>query len=57
MCVFIMLLGLKYDQGLLAFVKELLLLENVFKALLLRTLEPRTIYSNTQVHTNKQYNK
>jgi hypothetical protein len=52
-----MLLGLKYNQGPLAFIRELLLLENVFKALLLRTLEPRTIYSNTQVHTNKQYNK
>jgi hypothetical protein len=53
MCVFIKLLGLEYDQGPLAFFQELLLLGNVFKALLLRTLELRTIYRNTQVHTNK----
>jgi hypothetical protein len=39
MCVFIKLLELEYDQGPLAFVEELLLLGNVFKALLLRTLE------------------
>jgi hypothetical protein len=56
MCVFIKLLGPKYDPEPLAFVKELLLLGNVFKALLLRTLELRTVYRNTQVHTNKQYN-
>jgi hypothetical protein len=54
MCVFIKLLGLEYDQEPLAFIKELLLLGNVFKALPLRTLELRTIYRNTQVHTNKQ---
>jgi hypothetical protein len=48
-----MLLGLKYDQGSLAFVKELLLLGNIFKALLLRTLELRTVYRNTQVYTRK----
>jgi hypothetical protein len=54
MCVFIKLLGLKYDQEPLAFIKVRLLLRNVFKALLLRTLELRTIYRNTQVHTNKQ---
>jgi hypothetical protein len=54
MCVFIKLLGLEYDQGPLAFIKELLLLGNVFKAQLLQTLELRTIYRNTQVHTSKQ---
>jgi hypothetical protein len=54
MRVFRMLLGPEYDQGPLAFVKELLLLGNIFKALLLRTLELRTVYHNTQVHTNKQ---
>jgi hypothetical protein len=52
-----MLLGLKYDQGPFAFVKELLLLGNIFKAWLLRTLELRTVYRNTQVHTSKQYKK
>jgi hypothetical protein len=52
MCIFIMLLELEYDQGPLAFVKELL--GNVFKALLLRTLELRTVYHNIQVHTSKQ---
>jgi hypothetical protein len=51
-----MLLGLKYDQGPLAFIKELLLLGNVFKAWLLRTLELHTVYRN-KVRTNKQYNK
>jgi hypothetical protein len=54
MYVFIKLLGLKYDQGPLAFVKELLLLGNVFKARLLLTLKLRTVYRNTQVHTSKQ---
>jgi hypothetical protein len=49
-----MLLGLEYDQGPLAFVKELLLLGNVFKARLLRTLKLRTVYRNTQVYTRKQ---
>jgi hypothetical protein len=32
----------------------MLLLGNIFKALLLRTLVLRTIYHNTQVHTSKQ---
>jgi hypothetical protein len=54
MCVFIKLLGLEYDQGPLAFVNELLLVGNVFKAWLLRNLELRTVYHNTQVHTSKQ---
>jgi hypothetical protein len=54
MCVFRKLFGPEYDQGPLAFIKVLLLLRNVFKALLLRTLELRTIYRNTQVYTNKQ---
>jgi hypothetical protein len=54
MCIFIKLLGPEYDQGPLVFIKELLLLRNVFKALLLRTLELRTVYRNTQVHTYKQ---
>jgi hypothetical protein len=54
MCVFIKLLGLEYDQGPLAFINKLLLLENVFKAWLLRTLELRDVYRNTQVHTSKQ---
>jgi hypothetical protein len=31
-----------------------LLLRNVFKVLLLQSLELRTVYRNTQVHTNKQ---
>jgi hypothetical protein len=47
-------LGPEYDQGPLAFFKVLLLLRDVFKALLLWTLELRTVYRNTQVHTNKQ---
>jgi hypothetical protein len=45
---------LEYDQRPLAFIKELLLLGNIFKALLLQTLELRTVYRNTQVHTNKE---
>jgi hypothetical protein len=53
MGVFKKLLGLEYDEGPLAFVKVLLLLRDVFKALRLRTLELRTVYRNTQVHTNK----
>jgi hypothetical protein len=59
MCVFRKLLGLEYDQGPLAYVKVLLLLGNVFKALHLRTLELRTIYRNTQKSTinKKQYTK
>jgi hypothetical protein len=57
MCVFIKLLGLEYDQGPLAFIKELLLLENFFKILLLRTLELRTVYlTHKYIQTNK-YNK
>jgi hypothetical protein len=48
-----MLLGLKYNQGPLAFVKDLLL-GNVFKAWLLQTLELHIIYRNTQVHTSKK---
>jgi hypothetical protein len=54
MCVFEKLLGLEYDQGPLTFLKALLLLGNIFKTLLLWTLELRTVYRNTQVHTNKQ---
>jgi hypothetical protein len=46
-----MLLGLKYDQGPLAFVSKLLLLQNIFKARLLRTLELRIVYCRTQIHT------
>jgi hypothetical protein len=53
MCVFKKLLELEYDQGPPAFIK-VLLLRNVFTALLLRTLELRTFYRNTQLHTNKQ---
>jgi hypothetical protein len=49
-----MLIGLKHDQGPLALGKELLLLRNVFKALLLRNLELRTFYRITQVYTSKQ---
>jgi hypothetical protein len=47
-------MGLKYDQEPLAFFKELLLLGNVFKVLALRILELRTVYHDTQAHTNKQ---
>jgi hypothetical protein len=49
-----MLLGLKYDQGPLAFVSKLLLLENFLKAQLLRTLELRIVYRSTQLHRSKQ---
>jgi hypothetical protein len=52
-----MLLGLEYDQGPLAFGNELLLLRNVFKVWLLRTLEPRIVCRSTQIHTNNKYNK
>jgi hypothetical protein len=45
-----MLLGLKYDQGPLAFVNEQLLLGNFFKAQLLWTLELRIIYRSTRIH-------
>jgi hypothetical protein len=63
MGVFIKLLGLEYDQEPLAFVKVLLLLRNVFTALLLRTLELCTIYRNTSTYkqtstiNKKQYTK
>jgi hypothetical protein len=49
-----MLLGLKYDQGPLAFVSKLLLLRNFFKVWLLRTLKLRVVYRSTQIHTSKQ---
>jgi hypothetical protein len=49
-----MLLGLEYDQGPLAFVNKLLLLGNIFKARLLRTLELCIVYRSTQIHTSKQ---
>jgi hypothetical protein len=45
---------MKYDQEPLAFIKEMLLLGNIFKALLFGTLELRTVYRNTQVYTSKQ---
>jgi hypothetical protein len=45
--VFKKLSGPEYDQGPLAFVKVLLLLRDVFKALRLRTLKLRTVYRNT----------
>jgi hypothetical protein len=54
MCVFRKLLGLEYDQGPLTFVKVLLLLRNVLKALPVRTLKLCTVFHKTQVHTNKQ---
>jgi hypothetical protein len=38
----------------LAFLKALMLLRGVFKALVLRILKLRTIYRITQVHTSKQ---
>jgi hypothetical protein len=57
MCVFRKLLGPEYDQEPLAFIKVLLLLRNVFKALRLWTLELRTIYRNTQAHTKNKYNE
>jgi hypothetical protein len=47
MCVFRKLLGPEYDMGPLAFVKVLLLLRDVLKALRLRILKPRTVYHNT----------
>jgi hypothetical protein len=49
-----MLLGLKYDQGPLAFVIKLLLLRNFFKVGLLRTLELRIVYHSTHIRTSKQ---
>jgi hypothetical protein len=49
-----MLLGLKYDQGPLAFVSKLLLLRNFFKVRLLRTLELRIVYRSIQAN---KYNK
>jgi hypothetical protein len=48
------LLGPKYDQGPLAFLKELLLLRGVFKVLLMRILELRSVYRTAQVHTSKK---
>jgi hypothetical protein len=54
MCVVIKLLGLEYDQGPFAFVNELLLLENIFEARLLWTLELRTVYRSIQIHRTKQ---
>jgi hypothetical protein len=47
-------IGLKYDQGPLAFISKLLLLKNFFKVRLLQTLELRIIYHSTQTHTSKQ---
>ena len=43
----------KYDQGLLALFKVLLLL-SIFKALALLLLELCTVYRTTQAHTSKQ---
>jgi hypothetical protein len=57
MCAFRKLIEAEYDQGPLAFIKVLLLLRNVLKVLHVGTLELHTIYRNTQVHTNKKYNK
>jgi hypothetical protein len=54
MCVFIMLLGLEYDQGPLAFVNKLLLLGNIFEARQLWTLELRIVYRSTQIYASKQ---
>jgi hypothetical protein len=53
-CIFKKLLGPEYDQRPLAFLKELLLLWGVFKALVLRILELHTVYCITQVRTSKQ---
>jgi hypothetical protein len=50
-------LGPRYDQGPLAFLKALLLLMGILKALVLRILELRTVYRTTQVHTANKYNK
>jgi hypothetical protein len=47
-------LGPRYDQGPLAFLKELLLLSGVLKALILWILKLRTVYRITQVHTSKE---
>jgi hypothetical protein len=55
-CIY-QVIGLEYDQGSLAFIKKLLLLGNIFKAWLLRTLKLCTVYHNTQVCTKEQYNK
>jgi hypothetical protein len=59
MCVFRKLLGSKYDQGPLAFIKVLLLLRDIFKVLRLRTLKLRAvwIYKQTSTINNKQYTK
>jgi hypothetical protein len=53
MCVLRKLLGPEYDQEPLAY-RKTLLLRDILKALRLRTLELRTVYRNTHVHTNKQ---
>jgi hypothetical protein len=52
-----MLLRLKYDQGPLAFINELLLLGNIFEARLLWTLELRIVYRSTQYIQANKYNK
>jgi hypothetical protein len=57
MCVYRKLLGPEHDQGPLAFLKELLLLRDVFKALVLQILELYTVYLTTQGHTSKQVQK
>jgi hypothetical protein len=57
MCVFIKLLGLEYDQGPLAFIKELLLLGNVFKAWLLQTLVTHKFIQTNNTINKKQYTK
>jgi hypothetical protein len=50
-------IGLKYDQGPLAFISKLLLLRNFFKVRFLQTLKLRIVYRITQIHTSKKYNK
>jgi hypothetical protein len=50
----VVLIGLKHNQEPLAFFKELLLLRKFFKILTLRILDLRTVYRDTQAHTNKQ---
>jgi hypothetical protein len=47
-------IGTEYDQRPIAFLKALLLLKGVFKALVLRILELRTVYRTTQVQTSKK---
>jgi hypothetical protein len=48
---------MEYNQGPLAFLKELLLLSGVFKSLVSRILELCTIYRIIQVYTSKQVKK